>query len=264
MRARGISLIVVIIILLLLAVSVLGIVSFAFQGSRLSALRMMGESAYYRAQAGVNKAIREYQRNGSLTPETNSFFTVGTTSNYLLVEAADCKLKNGQRDLVDIRLRNVSGSENITVYRMIADWPAQTGARKLVSITLGGVRQSGSWSPGEVITLGSPPTISAGSTLDDNIWTFDNGVRSANTPMCVTFVLDNNASLDQAQKRKACVVSYDSADRKFYTGNNEFTITSTGKVGFGSGTMKRTVEATYDTDRGGGTITSWQESSSHL
>lgn len=264
MRPRGISLIVVVLLIVLIAASVMGIVSFVFQGARLSALRTASESAYYRAQAGVNEAIRGYKRNGTFTPAANLLFSYGKISNYLLVEAADCKLKNGQRDLIDIKLRNVSGSESITVYKMIVDWPAQTGAKKLESVTLGTALQSGPWSPGEIITLASPPTISAGGVLDNNMWTFNQGVQSTNTPLFITFILDNSADLDQAQKRKACVVSYNSADTSFYTGNNEFTITSTGTIGFGSGTLKRTVEATYDTDKGGGTVTSWQETSSHL
>ena len=264
---KGIALILVILLLMIVPVAVLGMALFVSQGTRLSVLRANSNSAIFLAQAGINKAIVDSKTGPYAIPVaftqlgTNLFYRYGREISLLSVNASQCYFIS-YTVLKNIPLRNVSTANSIRVEKMIVEWDTTSGAH-LTNIYLGGVKRIGpiSADSGQLLNLNVLFVLLAGASyngVEDNRWEFDRPVQLTankyNTPLSVTFIMADNS------RRKAVMISKD-----FLTGNNEFSITATGRVGdqgSGSAARKRTIEATYD--MGKNVITSWQETALHL
>ena len=93
-------------------------------------------------------------------------------------------------------------------------------------------------------------TIAAAGSYANNFFTFNSAIP-LNSVISVTFYCSGDGS-----SRKALLYN------NGRSGNREFSVTATGKAMAGTSAFKKTIEATYDV--GVNTITSWNETDSHL
>ena len=251
---KGFVLLGVIIIIVLLAIIALGIVIYISEGLRLNITRNNQERALYAAQAGIMKAIVDYENNGSISAQTNiqivgnTYYSIGGAGMFFL---ADCSnpMIIADRKLKNISMTNVNDAEDLTITHMQISWTLD-GGENIISIDLGRAvaEWTGTAQSGTNIDM-TDFTIPAGTTEND-VW-LDWEVGSHISSMTIT------AIITMSDGNTVEIVLLDEG----HGSSNAIIITSTGKV-VTPDTWQRTIKAGYDI--GTSEIISWDESQNHL
>lgn len=278
MKSKGMALIVVIVIMTVIAAAVAGIATYIANSFMLTAMRDARQKALYAAESGIHALISMYADNKA----KNKPYYLWKLKNYVIDSAypgvtfnagnqANFLQANATNPLISVITRpsgiyyvvgNIyfynHGDQTITADRAKVEWYNMGSLGNILKqMEIGDTSWFGAWLPGRTITL-DPPLILAPRRLYGHIgsWYFQSAVPADAIVIVTLFFTDGS-------KRKAVIMN------KGYSGNNEFSITSTGIVK-GKVDWKRTIEATYDITAGGrvgpanGRITSWQETEEHI
>lgn len=244
----GQGLIILAILLALALIVVGGITAFLVNAFRITSANLASVEAFGAAQAGAYRALYDYRTGGnwseldvSLSAEKS--FKTGKDANYALIDSENVVLQSSNTQVTDFPIDNIHVSNDITITHVTVEWVTSTG-RRITNIYLGGVeRWSGNESSGALLDI-SDVTIGAGATLNDNRLVFNGDISSRTVTATFRF---NDSSERSVQLYPAS--------------NKEFSVTSTG-VAVKNVTVRRTIEATYDTPTG--EITSWKEITEHI
>lgn len=262
---KGIALIALIIIITVVVVTVGGITSFITNGILLAATQSARLQAFYAAQAGIYATIYNYEaaswsKASNIDLGGGVSYSVGKDANFLLIDASQPEfLKRyfisgdvvfGNCGLMGyIATRNVCADQAITIDKMKVEWyNVDKSDFFLRGISWGELRFNGKAASGTTITLNPPCTINANSGAGNVNLVFPYYPGTEGIYIATFFCTDGS-------QRKAVLFN------RGYSGNKEFSITSTGTVS-GKVNVKRTIEATYD--YGCKNITSWREVASHI
>jgi len=254
MRKRSIVLIELIIIIVLLAIITLGITTYISEALNFNATSINQQKAIYAAQAGVMKAIVDYETNGSITAATdaqiadNLYYSIGGAGMFFL---ADCSNPSiiANRKLKDISMTNLSSTEDVIITHMQVSWTPDSG-ENLTSIDLGRttVEWSGTAQSGTNVDM-TDYTIPAGTTEND-VW-LDWEVGSDISAMTISAIL----TFSDASTLEIVLLNAGQGS------SNAVIITSTGKA-VSPYVWRRTLKAGYDV--GTSEIISWEESQEHI
>ena len=161
-------------LIVFVSIAVLGVTTFIVQRFKQYNAEGINTSCIYLAQAGVQNALyfyrfRDLTANGYFTLgqtniDSNNFFVLGgTDADMLMVNTSTSALGGTKnRDLLNLRMQNATGSRAITIDRMVVTWNNKS---KLQGI---GINGSTSWagnlsSPANTnitdFTLNTTPTI---------------------------------------------------------------------------------------------------------
>ena len=254
MNKKGIILVEVIIVITLLAIIVSGITVYIGETLRFDVVSIQQDKALYAAQAGVMRAIVDYQDGGiwdsaqDVNLSDNVYYHVGEDANFLVVDTSNSQISGGGDRLRRIPIQNINASSSITITDMTVSW---TFGGDIERVRLGG---SSVWNDQSI----SPATleiadftITSGTSHtgnNDQRWQFENSISG---DVIVTFIFSDGSSYEVMLLDNGSAV------------NNEFSIKATGEVRNGSTVeARRTLVATYDV--GEDEITSWEESTSHI
>ncbi|MDD5423083.1 MAG: hypothetical protein PHT32_06670 [Candidatus Omnitrophica bacterium] len=280
---KGLALIVVIIVIVIASIALLAIASGISNSAMLTTMRMSRDKALYAAEAGVYDVIRKYKEMRP-TMERSSYMQLGTETrldqrtsgssnplglsysypgtyykafsppDFLLIDASNPTTENHAGDswVGNIFITNISGYYIMNgfypIQKMKVEWTgmANTG----VGYYWNGRFYWVNFSSGDFVNFGSNVTMRYGQKNVGFGMYFDNDVPSTAT-ITVSFYFAASP-----EPRKFVII------RNGYSGNNEFQITSTGRVAAGPATFRRTIKATYDvkTDK----VTSWVETDAHI
>ena len=254
MRKRSIVLIEVIIIIVLLAIVVLGIATYISEALNFNVTSINQQKAIYAAQAGVMKAIVDYETNGSITAAVdaqiadNLYYSIGGAGMFFLADCSSPSIVAG-RKLKNINMTNLSSTDAVTITHMQVSWTPD-GGENLTEIDLGRATAewSGSASSGTNLDM-TDYTIGAGVTEND-VW-LDWEVGSDISAMTISAVL----TFSDASTLEIVLLEAGQGS------SNAIVITSTGKV-VSPYTWRRTLKAGYDVGTSG--IISWEESQDHI
>ena len=254
MNKKGIILVEVIIVITLLAVIVSGITVYIGETLRFDVVTIQQDKALYAAQAGVMRAIVDYQDGGvwdsaqNVNLGDNVYYHVGEDGNFLVVDASNSQISGGGRHLRRIPIQNINASTSITITDMVVSW---TFGGDISKVKLGGstVWDDSASSPATLdITDFAISSGAAHAGNNDQKWEFDNAVSG---DVVVTFIFSDASSYETLLLDQGSTV------------NNQFSITATGEVRNGSTVeVRKTLVATYDV--GEDEITSWEESNDHI
>lgn len=258
---NGFALIIVVIVTLVTAFICLGIASFVGSSIRMTGVRSSMEAALAAAQAGAYAAIVDYKAGSrwsgasDVSLDTNISYSLGNNANFLLLDATTVQ-RSGSA-LQRFIMTNCHSSPppyDIAITGIKVEWDF---IGNLTGVVLNSSTVwSGSITSPATPPLASPVTLTAGQTIGDlatvpphNRLIFSTSVPSS-ARILVTFTFSADGS-----SRTAYLLN------NGYSGNKEFSITSTGKAG-GEDGWKKTIEATYDITAN--KITSWKESPDHI
>ena len=270
---RGIALIAVAVLILLASIIVLSISRLISGSAPVTEASVSTEQALYASQAAIYDAIRTYRENGSWYAHIEESLSgassqnikayVGNISNFLLVAARPARTVSGVTNAIqDFGLSNINYNQGLQISKVkVKYYPTVSSGVDIVmtGLKLGGSVMSispASGSSDTEFTLATPFTIAARTgytAAAQNAFVF-NTLLPSNMTLNATFYVSDMSGI-ATYTRKSVIINNGAG------GNNEFTITATGKAGENL-EWKRTIEATYDT--GTSTITSWQELDSHL
>lgn len=257
-KRKGIALIAVIVIIAVSAIAVFGIATFISNALVLNTVRSAREQAIYAAQAGIYACLYDYKADSYWTkvtnfnPINNLYYSIGKNANFLLIDASNPQVFS-DNVLRRIPLANINNTQSITANTMKVEWyNIDTSGFTLGQVWLGGTRRfNASASSGQTITLNPAFLLTNQQSFSgaaQNRWVFSNAIPN-DAIIIVTFFFTDGSS------RKANLLNLGRS------GNNEFSITSTGTVR-DAADWKRSIEATYDVEAG--KITSWQETENHI
>lgn len=254
MRKRSIVLIELIIIIVLLAIITLGITTYISEALNFNVTSINQQKAIYAAQAGVMRAIVDYETNGSITAATdaqiadNLYYSIGGAGMFFLADCSNPSIV-ANRKLKNINMTNLNSTDPVTITHMEVSWTPD-GGENLTEIDLGrGVAEwSGSAPSGTNLDM-TDYTIGAGVTEND-VW-LDWEVGSDISAMTISAVLTfSDATTLEIVLLDAGLGS-----------SNAVIITSTGKA-VSPYVWRRTLKAGYDVGTSG--IISWEESQEHI
>ncbi len=254
MNKRGIILVEVIIIITLLAIIVSGITVYIAQTLRFDVVSIQQDKALYAAQAGVMRAIVDYQDGGmwdsaqDVSLDGNVYYQLGEDANFLVVDASNSQISGGGSHLRRIPIQNINASNSITITDMVVSW---TFGGDIDRVRLGGASVWNDQESSPATLDITDFTITSGTSYTGNNqqrWQFDDDISG---DIVVTFIFSDGSSYE--------VLLLDEGS----TVDNEFSIKATGEVRNGSTVeARRTLIATYDVVQG--EITSWEESTDHI
>jgi len=252
---KGYVLVGIIIVLVILTILSFSISQFLRESLNLNIVRANQARALALAEAGIMRAIVDYENDEAITNATdvlvaaNQYYSFGGSSaNFLLVDATDAEIKGGHNEKVEeMELTNINGSSSLTITNMTISWTTDSG-ETLQEINIGGGgKEYNNGSATSGTQVGVSYTINSGDDEDFKL-KFNNDDVSGKT-ITAQFTFDDGST------RSAVILSSGNA------GGNSFSLTATGKV-TSNVTWKRTIEATYDVDSS--EITSWKETLNHL
>lgn len=269
MKSRnGIALIVVIIIVALTAFALTGAAISIANAARLTTLRMDRLKAYNAAQYGVMWAVREYAMNGigdymagmRYLRNYNIGFGESVSVFKSKIEPITITASNINRSVYDATISNIiftnrgsnayfGGSATVTKldiawYNMTATLTSAKWNSTALSVTSTASKATVTVNKSLAAKTPTGPFVPASLSL-----TFTSNVPSDAVIVMTTYARDGSAEVS----KRTVLLNTDG-----YSGNNEFTITATGKCG----AAKRTIEAAFDVDAN--KITSWVETNNHI
>jgi len=235
-------------------IMILGISIFLSQVLKLNTVRTNQAKAIYAAQAGIYKAIVDFQNAGSWSSETdaqisgNIYYSISASgSDFLRIDANNSKVLGGGRILRDIFIHNANATDDIILDTITITWDPDEGETlQKISFVLGVFEWTGTASSGTTITL--PFTFVAGGNYNLELnWVPGDSIRDTT----IIAQLDFN---DGSSRTVYLLISGEK-------GSDSLSITATGTV-IAEDTWKRTLNATYDVTSE--EIMSWQEIPEHI
>ncbi len=255
MNNKGQILIPVMILIIVSIILISGIIMFLSQMVNLNLARASLGRAVYAAQAGIYKAIVDYENNGSITAEIdtqiadNLYYSIsGGGGTSLRIDASNPRIHGGDRKLDDIDIYNINSSDDAIMDNITISWVDDDGEMltKINFTGTGGDEWKGSVVSGVEISLSY--TFGAGDDEEFKLeWAKGDDITDKTITAAFHFT--------DGTTKTATLLSAGLASSDFIT------IRATGKV-TARDTWRRTIIAGYDV--GTDEIISWRESASHL
>ncbi|MFH1386495.1 MAG: LamG domain-containing protein, partial [bacterium] len=191
---RGMLLISLTMIMVLVSLVIYTTVSFLGQNIKFNVIRYNKHQALMAAQAGLMQAAYTGLNSGTYTSTevqllTNQWYkydfigggSVLGASSYVYANASASSLSNGRARLNNWTITNTSTNTAYSISQIMVYWSPNSPARTLRSIYLNGL-SSADWTgiaaSGALITLPTPLTVPAGTTITNNQLRFSKNVSS--------------------------------------------------------------------------------------
>jgi len=253
MSNRGQILIPTVILIIVVTIIILGVIMFLSEMTRLTLARGHLTKAVYAAQAGVYKAIVDYQNKGYITAETDeiayklSYSISGGSGTSLRIDASDANIHGGDRKLDRIDIYNINLTNDAIMDAITISW-SPDGGEAFTKIDFDGGDHDWSGSAASGVEISLPYTFNTGTNEEFKLeWAGGTDIRGMTIAAAFHFI--------DGTTKTATLLSDGLA------GADSITIKATGKVAQRD-TWKRTIEVEYDATAK--KIMAWKESASHL
>ncbi|MBL7151289.1 MAG: hypothetical protein ISS89_01685 [Candidatus Omnitrophica bacterium] len=159
MNKKGIALIAAIMLIIFTSIAVLGVSTFIVQRLQQNEVESRRIRAIYLAQAGIHRAIHDYRSGGAVTlgqttvAAGRTFSLGGNETDLFLADAESVKVK---QESLEIDVKDVTSSEDLTIDRITISWSAASADEKLIEIQISGTSV---WSNPSGITSGTQADI---------------------------------------------------------------------------------------------------------